>query len=61
MSVQADGGPPRPGLLLQWRRDEHAAPDWVGLVVYPAQLRPEEWAVVTEWLPADRLTARPMP
>jgi hypothetical protein len=59
VSVPVDGGPPRPGLLLQWRRDENAAPGWVGLVVYPAQLRLEEWAVVTEWLPADHLTALP--
>jgi len=59
VSVPVDEGPPRPGLLLQWRRDLDVSGMWVGLVIYPAQLRPGEWAAVTEWLSADRLTATP--
>lgn len=59
VSVPVDDGKPRPGLLLQWRRDLDASGVWVGLVTYPAQLRPGEWAAVTEWLSADHLTATP--
>lgn len=49
-----DGGPPRPGLLLEWRRLEDGA--WEGRVVYAAELRPGRWATVEEWLPAGQLS-----
>lgn len=58
VSVPADGGPPRPALLLGWRREGVAGP-WVGHVAYVAELRPGEWAAVVEWLAVDRLTALP--
>jgi hypothetical protein len=46
-------GVKRPGLLAEWRQ----GPDgWEGRVVYAAQLRPGEWQLVEEWLPADLLT-----
>ena len=45
----------RPGLLVEWRRREG---DWEGRVVYVAALRPGEWAVVEEWLPASLLAPR---
>jgi hypothetical protein len=46
-------GVKRPGLLAEWRR----GPDgWEGRVVYAAQLRPGEWQLVEEWLPAGLLT-----
>ena len=48
------GGPPRPGLLLEWRR--RAGDDWEGRVVYPVELRRGSWATVEEWLPASGLT-----
>ena len=51
--MPVDQGPPRPGLLLQWRRNLDAVGVWGGLVTSPAQLRPGEWAAVTEWLSAD--------
>ena len=50
-------GTKRPGLLVEWRR----APSdgrWQGRVVYAAALRPGEWALVEEWLPADVLAPR---
>ncbi|WP_372728199.1 hypothetical protein [Nocardioides sp.] len=46
-------GVKRPGLLMEWRR---AGPGWQGRVLYAAQLRPGEWALVEEWLPAELLT-----
>jgi hypothetical protein len=49
-----DGGTPRPGLLLEWRRAEHG---WEGRVAYAAELRAERWAAVEEWLPADAVAA----
>jgi hypothetical protein len=48
-------GVKRPGLLVEWRRTPTA---WEGRVVYAAALRPGEWALVEEWLPADLLTPR---
>lgn len=46
-------GVKRPGLLAEWRQ----GPDgWEGRVVYAAQLRPGEWQLVEEWLPAGLLT-----
>jgi hypothetical protein len=44
----ADGGEPRPGLLLEWRRDVGGR--WEGRVVYAAELRPGQWAAVEEWV-----------
>ena len=45
-------GVKRPGLLAEWRQ----GPDgWEGRVVYAAQLRPGEWQLVEEWLPAGLL------
>lgn len=50
----ADGhGVKRPGLLLEWRQ---ASAGWEGRVVYAASLRPGEWCLVEEWLPAALLT-----
>jgi hypothetical protein len=54
VSRPVDGGPPRPGLLLEWRR--RAGDDWEGRVVYPVELRRGSWATVEEWLPAGGLT-----
>lgn len=54
--VPADAGEPRPGLLLRW---EHRSAGWTGEVVYLAQLRPGEWATVTEWLASHLLTTTP--
>ena len=45
-----DGGAPRPGLLLEWRRGLHG---WEGRVAYAAELRAGRWAAVEEWLPAE--------
>ncbi|MDP3893881.1 hypothetical protein [Nocardioides sp.] len=46
-------GVKRPGLLAEWRQGPD---DWEGRVVYAAQLRPGEWQLVEEWLPAGLLT-----
>ena len=54
VTAPADGGPPRPGLLLEWRKDGRGV--WLGRVVYAAELRPDTWAAVEEWLPADLLS-----
>jgi hypothetical protein len=48
VTVPVDGGGPRPGLLLEWRKD--GAGRWEGRVVYAAELRPGRWATVEEWL-----------
>jgi hypothetical protein len=48
--VPVDGGAPRPGLLLEWRRGDHG---WEGRVAYAAELRSERWGAVEEWLPAE--------
>jgi hypothetical protein len=54
VSDAADGlGVKRPGLLVEWRR---AAAGWEGRVVYAAELRAGQWALVEEWLPATLLT-----
>jgi hypothetical protein len=49
-----DQGLPRPGLLLEWRRDDLGR--WEGRVSYAAQLRPGRWATVEEWLAGETLT-----
>ena len=49
-----DAGSQRPGLLLEWRKDEVGR--WEGRVVYVAQLRPDTWVLVEEWLAADLLS-----
>lgn len=49
-----DAGAPRPGLLLEWRRDPRGW--WEGRVVYAAELRPGQWATVEEWLAAELLS-----
>lgn len=48
-------GEKRPGLLVEWRRTTGG---WEGRVVYAACLRPGDWALVEEWLPAHALTPR---
>jgi hypothetical protein len=48
-------GVKRPGLLLEWRRQDGA---WQGRVVYLAHLRPGEWQLVEEWLHAALLSSR---
>ena len=53
VSRPVDGGPPRPGLLLEWRR--RPGDDWEGRVVYLVELRRGSWATVEEWLPAGGL------
>jgi len=45
-----------PGLLLEWRRSEDGAV-WQGRVAYVAQVRPDAWVLVEEWLPGEQLTA----
>lgn len=54
VNAPADGGAPRPGLLVEWRKD--AAGCWEGRVVYAAELRPGHWATVEEWLAAGMLS-----
>jgi hypothetical protein len=49
-----DGGAPRPGLLLEWRRGQHG---WEGRVAYAAQLRARRWGAVEEWLPAEAVAS----
>lgn len=46
-------GVKRPGLLSEWRR---APGGWEGRVVYAVRLRPGEWQLMEEWLPAHLLT-----
>lgn len=54
----ADGaGVKRPGLLVMWRRTEGGGIGWEALVLYGAELRPGQWAVVQEWV-AEALLAR---
>jgi hypothetical protein len=48
VTVPVDGGAPRPGLLLEWRKDVGGR--WEGRVVYAAELRPGRWATVEEWV-----------
>jgi hypothetical protein len=43
----------RPGLLVEWR---HGASGWQGRVVYVAEVRPDRWALVEEWVAAALLT-----
>jgi hypothetical protein len=48
--VPADGsGRRRPGLLVEWRRDDEG--HWSGRVVYVVRLRTGRWALLDEWLP----------
>jgi hypothetical protein len=54
VNAPADGGPPRPGLLLEWRKDDVGR--WEGRVLYAAELRAGRWATVEEWLAADLLS-----
>jgi hypothetical protein len=54
VNAPADGGQPRPGLLLEWRKDDLGR--WEGRVSYPAELRPGRWATVEEWLSAELLS-----
>lgn len=53
VSLPVDASEPRPGLLLEWRKDAHR---WEGRVVYLAELRPGRWALVEEWIAAELLT-----
>ncbi len=48
-----DLGVKRPGLLVEWRQ---VGTSWEGRVVYAANLRPGEWCLVEEWLPAPLLS-----
>jgi hypothetical protein len=48
-------GVKRPGLLVMWRRT-HSGAGWEALVLYGAELRPGEWAVVQEWVAEALLT-----
>ena len=47
----------RPGLLVEWCHTDDD--EWVGRVVYAAQLRVGVWVTIEEWLPATLLLARP--
>jgi hypothetical protein len=47
-------GARRPGLLLEWRRT-YGGHRWQGRVVYAAQLRAGEWALVEERVDATLL------
>jgi hypothetical protein len=42
-------GVKRPGLLVMWRKCETDT-GWEALVLYGAELRPGQWAVVQEWV-----------
>ena len=53
VSLPVDAAEPRPGLLLEWRKEAHR---WEGRVVYLAQLRPGRWSLVEEWIAAELLT-----
>ncbi len=59
VSLPVDGSSARPGLLLEWRQVDRGR--WEGRVVYVAQLRPGQWAVVQEWVAAELLTADQLP
>ena len=59
VAVPVDGSHPRPGLLLEWRKVERGR--FEGLVTYAALLRPGRWTTVTEWVPAELLTASDAP
>lgn len=50
VTAPVDGGAPRPGLLLEWRRGDRG---WEGRVAYAAELRTGRWGAVEEWLPAE--------
>jgi hypothetical protein len=54
VTAPVDGGVPRPGLLLEWRRGERG---WEGRVAYAAELRTDRWGAVEEWLPAEVVTS----
>ncbi len=54
VTATTDGGSPRPGLLLEWRRGDRG---WEGRVVYAAELRRGRWAAVEEWLPAEAVAS----
>ena len=52
----ADGaGVKRPGLLVTWRKTDSGS-GWEALVLYGAELRPGQWAVVQEWVGEALLT-----
>ena len=53
VTVPVDGPEARPGLLLEWRQADRGR--WEGRVVYVAQLRPERWSLVEEWVAAELL------
>jgi hypothetical protein len=48
--------PPRPGLLVEWRRSEGGG--WEGRVAHVAELGPGRWALVEEWLDQSLLSGR---
>ena len=48
-------GQQRPGLLVEWHHTDDD--EWLGRVIYAAQLRPGEWRTLAEWLPAKSLWA----
>jgi hypothetical protein len=50
-------GHQRPGLLVEWH---HTDDEWLGRVLYLAQMRPGEWTTLEEWLPVTSLVARPI-
>jgi hypothetical protein len=54
VTAPVDGGAPRPGLLLEWRRGENG---WEGRVAYAAELRSRRWGAVEEWLPAEAVAS----
>ena len=50
-------GNQRPGLLVEWHHTDED--EWLGRVIYSAQLRPGEWITLEEWLPTKSLVLRP--
>jgi len=50
-------GNQRPGLLVEWHHTDED--EWLGRVIYSAQLRPGEWIMLEEWLPTKSLVLRP--
>jgi hypothetical protein len=54
VKAPVDGTAARPGLLLEWRKGADGR--WVGRVSYAAELRPDRWVIVEEWLGAELLS-----
>jgi hypothetical protein len=56
LNLADHSGLQRPRLLVEWRHTDDD--EWLGRVIYAAQLRAGEWMTLEEWLPAASLLAR---